>query len=202
MEKAPKTWQQRRKDYLAVSIICLIAGACFFYNVINESYVIKPADLTTIEKLVISKNPVFKEKKGKHGRKWIEFKCAENYSTFEIEGFDYKCALRSEIVEEIKTGDTISIQVLNKEMENFDAETSCEIHSLIKNDRDYLDIECRNSADNSDGKRGCIMLFGISLMCFIVFAFENKPILFDQMDPAVIIGLVAIILFLALLSLK
>lgn len=202
MQKAPKTWQQRRKDYLAVSIICLIAGACFFFNVINESYVIKPADLTTIEKLVISKNPIFKEKKGKHGRKWIEFKCAENYSTFEIARFDYKCALRSEIAAEIKTGDTISIQVLNKEMDNFDTENVCEIHSLIKNDKEYLNIECRNKTDNGGGKRSCIMLFAISLLCCIVYAFENKPPLFDRIDANFIIGIVIAILFITLLSLN
>lgn len=198
MSKFPRTWQDRRKDYLAVSIICFIAGACFFYNVTNESYVIKLSELTTIEKLVISNKPIFKEKKGKHGRKWIEFKCAQNYSTFEIASFDYKCALRSEILEEIKPGDTVSIQVLNEEMENFDTETTCEIHSLIKNDKEYLSLECRNNADNNDGKRGCIILLAISLMCFIVYAFENKPILFDQMDPAIIISIFVIALYITL----
>ncbi|MBE8725772.1 hypothetical protein [Flavobacterium hungaricum] len=200
MQKPPRTWQERRKSYLAVSIICFIAGICFFYNVTAESYIIKTAELNTIDKLVISEKPVFKKTNGKHSRRWIEFKCAQNYSTFEITSFDYSCALRSEIYDEINPGDTISIQVLHKEMENFDTENVCKIHSLVKNDKEYLDMECRNNADNYDGKRGCIILLAISLMTFIVYALEKKPILFDQMDPAFIIGMITLILFFALRS--
>lgn len=201
MQKASKTWQERRKDYLIAAIICLIIGIYYFIKVTNESYIINPAELNTIEKLVISEKPTFKKTGGKHKRKWIEFKCVQNYSTFKIISYDYSCALRSEIVDEIKPGDTISIQVLNKEMDNFDTENVCEIHSLIKYDKEYIDTECRNKTDNDSGKRSCIMLLAISLICCIVYAFKNKPPLFDHIDENFMIGIIIAIFFIILLSL-
>lgn len=198
MADNPEDWEKKQKDYLAVAIICLLIGSYFFMKVISGDYILKPSDFQVYENLVTSEKPIFKERKGKHGKKWIEFKCSDNRSTFEIASYDYKCANRNEVLNEIKVGDTISISILKKDIEDFDKETSCEIHSLIKNDKEYLDIHCRNKADNKDGKMGFLILFAISIMTAIVYSFSEKPKIFDDVDPRVIICIVIIILFVIL----
>jgi hypothetical protein len=195
MEEELNEWQKKRKDYMAVAIICLIIGIYFFAKVINESYIIKPSELKVIENLIISEKPIFKETKGKRGRKWIEFKCVNNKTTFEIADFDYVCVNDNEILNEIKNSDTISIKILNTDVENFANETTCEIHSLIRNNKEYLDIECRNKVDNKDGEKGFMTLFSISLMCAIVCSFSQKPVIFNKVAPEIIIGIITIIIF-------
>ena len=191
-------WEKKQKDYLKVAIICFIIGTYFFMKVITGSYIIKPSELEVYDNLITAQKPEFKETKGKHGRRWIEFKCVDNYSTFEIASFDYRCANRDEVLNEIKAGDTISIAILKEDIEDFDSETSCEIHSLIKNDKEYLDIQCRNRVDNKDGKMGFLLLFALSIMTAIVYSFSKKPKFFDEVSPEIIIGIVMIILFFTL----
>lgn len=183
MSKNPEDWQEKRKNYLAVAIICFLVGTYFFTRVLSGSYVIEPSDLEVYENLITAETPEFKTTKGKHSRKWIEFKCINNKSTFEIASFDYSCININEVINEIKTGDTISIAILKNDIEDFDAETSCEIHSLIKNDKEYLNIQCRDKLDNKDGEKGFLVLFVITIMTGIVFLFPQKPKLFDQFDP-------------------
>ncbi len=198
MEEELDKWQKKRKDYLAVAIICFLVGMFFLTKVQNESYIIKTTELMLLENLRISEKPIFKETKGKRGRKWIEFKCVNNKSTFEIANFDYSCINDSEILNEIKNSDTISIKILNEDLENFANETTCEIHSLIKNGKEYIDIECRNEADNNDGKKGIITLFSLSVMCGIVYSFSEKPKFFNNIAPEIIIGIITIIIFIFL----
>lgn len=193
-------WEKKQKDYLAVAIICFIIGTYFFMKVIGGSYIIRPTQLEVYDNLITSQVPKFKETKGKRGRRWIEFKCVDNWSTFEIEGFDYRCVNRAEILNEIKAGDTISIAILKEDTGDFDSETSCKIHSLIKNDKEYLDLQCRNKADNKDGKMGFLLLFAISIMTAIVYSFSKKPKFFNEVSPEIIIGIIVFILFIILRS--
>lgn len=195
MKDHTDAWEEKQKQYLTVAIICFIVGFIFFIKVISGEYIIKPFNLKVYENLVISSKPQFKETKGKNGRKWIEFKCINNKSNFEIGTFDYKCVNDDEIINEVKAGDTISISILKADIEDFDKDTSCEIHSLIRNNKDYLDIKCRNKADNNDGKLGFIILFAISIMTGIVYSFSEKPNFFNHVSPDIIIGIVVIILF-------
>ena len=167
-------------------------------KVITGSYIIKSSDLEVYDNLITSEAPKFKETKGKHSRKWIEFKCVDNKSTFEITSYDYSCVNDEEIIHGIKMGDTISIAILKEDIRDFDDETSCEIHSLIKNDKEYLDIQCRNRVDNKDGKMGFLLLFALSIMTAIVYSFSKKPKFFDEVSPEIIIGIVMIILFFTL----
>lgn len=200
MADNPEDWEKKQKDYLAVAIICFIIGTYFFMKVIGGSYIIRPTQLEVYDNLITSQVPKFKEIKGKRGRRWIEFKCADNWSTFEIESFDYRCANRAEILSEIKAGDTISIAILKEDAGDFDSETSCKIHSLIKNDKEYLDLQCRNKADNKDGKMGFLLLFAISIMTAIVYSFSKKPKFFNEISPEIIIGIIVFILFIILRS--
>ncbi len=198
MEEELDKWQKIRKDYLAVAIICFLVGIYFLTKVLSESYIIKKSELKVIENLMISEKPIFKETKGKNGRKWIEFKCVNNKSTFKIVNFDYSCSNNREILSEIKKSDTISIKILNDDLENFDNKSTCEIHSLIKNGKEYLDIECRNKADNNDGKKGFITLFSLSIMCGIVYSLSEKPTFFNEIAPEIIIGTITVIIFIFL----
>jgi hypothetical protein len=191
-------WEEKRKGYLTVAILCFIIGTYFFMKVKSESYVIKPSDLKVVKNLITSNKPKFKETTGKHGRKWIEFKCVNNKTTFEITSFDYRCANDNDLINEINIGDTISIKISKNDIENFDKETTCEIHSLVKNKKQYLDIKCRNKADNKDGEMGYIMLFAITIMTGAVYSFSQKPKIFDEVDPRVPIWIVIIILFFVL----
>ncbi|MFH7001029.1 hypothetical protein [Flavobacterium bizetiae] len=194
----PEDWEKKQKNFLTVAIICFIIGSYFFMKVIGGSYIIKPLELQTYENLVISEEPKFKETKGKNGRRWIDFKCIDNKSTFKIVSFDYTCANKDDLLNEIKAGDTISIAILKKEKDDFDMETSCEIHSLVKNDKEYLDINCRNETDNKDGKMGFLLLFALCIMTAIVYSFSQKPKIFNEVSPELIIGIIMIILFFVL----
>lgn len=200
MADNPEDWEKKQKDYLAVAIICFIFGTYFFMKVIGGSYIIRPTQLEVYDNLITSQAPKFKETKGKRGRRWIEFKCVANWSTFEIESFDYRCANRADILNEIKAGDTISIAILKEDIEDFDTESTCKIHSLIKNDKEYLDLQCRNKADNKDGKMGFLLLFAISIMTAIVYSFSQKPKFFNKVNPEIIIGIIVVLLFIILRS--
>lgn len=191
-------WEKKRKNYLAVTIICFLIGTYFYMKVESKSYIILPSDLKIYENLIISDKPVFKETKGKNRRRWIEFRCINNKTTFEIASFDYKCVNDDEILNEVKPGDTISIKILKNEIEDFNNDTSCQIHSLAKNNKEYLNIACRNLKDNKDGKMGYQLLFAISIMTGIVYSFSKKPKIFDEVDPQVPIWIIGIILFFIL----
>ncbi|REH00767.1 hypothetical protein [Flavobacterium aquicola] len=191
-------WDKKRKGYLAVAIICFIIGAYLFIRVHSDSYVIKSSNLKTIGNLIASDKPKFEEITGKHARKWIEFKCAENKSTFKIANFDYRCVNDDEVLNEINVGDTISIQILKDDIENFDTETTCEIHSLVKNKKEYLDIECRNKKENKDSENVYIILFSVTIMTGGVYCLIKKPKFFDEVDPCVPIWIIIIVLFFVL----
>jgi hypothetical protein len=198
MSEEIENWENKRKGYLSVAIICFIIGAYLFLMVNSDSYMIKSSDLKSIENLIVTDKPKFEEITGKHGRKWLEFKCAKNKSTFEIADFDYRCVNDNEVINEINVGDTISIQILKDDIENFDVETTCEIHSLIKNKKEYLKIECRNKAENRDSEIVYLILFAVTLMTGIVYSFSKKPKIFDDVDPRVPIWIIIIILFFVL----
>ncbi|WP_281636046.1 hypothetical protein [Flavobacterium marginilacus] len=191
-------WDKKRKGYLSVAIICFIIGAYLFIRVHSGSYVIKSSDLKTIENLIASNKPKFKEITGKHGRKWIEFKCIENKSTFKIADFDYRCVNDYEVINEINVGDTISIQILKDDIKKIDTETTCEIHSLVKNKKEYIDIECRNNKENKDSENVYIILFSVTIMTGGVYCFTKKPKFFDEVDPRVPIWIIIIVLFFVL----
>ena len=201
MTETVSTWEEKQKNYLAVSIVCFLIGTYFFMNVINGSYIIKQSDLQVYENLIISTSPKFKERKGKHGRKWIEFNCVNNQSTFEIASYDYSCVNNDEVINEIKEGDTISLSILKNEIGYFDTKGSCEIHSLIKNDKEYLNLDCRNKVDNNGGKRGFLILFAISILTAIVYSLSKKPKFFDEVNPEFLITIIVAILFFILVSL-
>ncbi|KRD09070.1 hypothetical protein ASE21_14560 [Flavobacterium sp. Root901] len=200
MNESISTWKEKQKNYLAVSIASLLIGTYFFMNVINGSYIIKQSDLQVYENLIISTTPKFKERKGKHRRKWIEFKCINNRSTFEIASYDYNCVKDDEVINEIKEGDTISVAILKSEIGDFDTESSCEIHSLVKNNKEYLNLDCRNEVDNNGGKRGFLLLFTISTLTAIVYSLSKKPKIFDEVNPEFLITVIIIILFFILAS--
>ncbi|MNQ00107.1 hypothetical protein D3C85_127440 [compost metagenome] len=187
-------WEEKQKGYLVVSVLCLIFGAYFFIKVISGSYNIEQSDLEVYENLIISNAPKFKERKGKRSKKWIEFNCINNQSTFEITGDDYSCVNKEELLNEIKTGDTISVAILKYDLDDFNTQNSCGIHSLIKNDKDYLDLRCRNEEDTGGGKRVFLILFSITILTAIVYALPKKPKLFDKVDPILIVGIGSILL--------
>lgn len=187
-------WEEKQKGYLVVSVLCLIFGTYFFIKVISGSYVIEKSDLEIYENLIISSPPKFKERKGKSSRKWIEFNCINNQSTFEIASYDYSCVNDEEVINEIKSGDTISIAILKVDLNDFNTQNSCEIHSLEKNDKDYLDLRCRNEVDTAGGKRIFLILFSLFILTAIVYSLPKKPQLFDKVDPILIVGIGSIIL--------
>ncbi|MDQ6530292.1 hypothetical protein [Flavobacterium sp. LHD-85] len=187
-------WEEKQKGYLVVSVLCLIFGAYFFIKVISGSYNIEQSDLEVYENLIISHAPKFKERKGKRSKKWIEFNCIDNQSTFEITGDDYSCVNKEELLNEIKTGDTISVAILKYDLDDFNTQSTCGIHSLIKNDKEYLDLRCRNEEDTGGGKRVFLILFSISILTAIVYALPKKPKLFDKVDPILLVGIGSIVL--------
>jgi hypothetical protein len=198
MNETISSWVEKQRNYLAVSIVCFLIGTYFFMNVINGSYIIKQSELQVYENLIISTSPKFKEKKGKNRKKWIEFSCINNQSTFQIASYDYSCVNDNEVINEIKAGDTISLAILKNEIGNFDKESSCEIHSLIKDDKEYLNLDCRNKIDNDGGKRGFLLLFTISTLTAIVYSLSKKPKIFDEVNPEFLISIIVIILFFIL----
>ncbi|UUF13763.1 MULTISPECIES: hypothetical protein [Flavobacterium] len=191
-------WEKKQQTYLIVSVTCFIIGTYFFMKVISGSYIIKQSELQVYENLITSTAPQFKERKGKHSKKWIEINCINNQTTFEIDSYDYRCVNDDEVLNEIKAGDTISISILKDDIDDFDTETSCEIHSLIKNNKEYLSLKCRNEEDNDDGKFGFLLLFSISIITAIVHSLSKKPKLFDKVNPEIIIGIAVIILLFVL----
>ncbi|NNT72355.1 hypothetical protein HKT18_09030 [Flavobacterium sp. IMCC34852] len=198
MEEKIYDWEDKRKNYLLVAIICSVIGLYFFLGVITGSYIFKNSELITIEELVISESPKFMETKGKNGRKWIEFKCLNTKANFKIENFDYKCVDDDEIIDNIKIADTVAITISKKKLSNIKEDSSCEIHGLVKKNKQYLNLECRNKADNNDGTMGFIMAFTLTIMTGLVASFSNKPKIFDKFDPEVLIWIVMIILFILL----
>ena len=69
MEEKSNDWQQQREGYKKVAIVCFFIGLYLFIRVHSESYNIESSHLQEIENLIIEEKPIFKETKGKRGRK-------------------------------------------------------------------------------------------------------------------------------------
>ncbi|KUJ60994.1 hypothetical protein AR687_14805 [Flavobacteriaceae bacterium CRH] len=199
MADSQEDWDKKRGGYLLVAIISFLVGAYFLVNLQTGSYEIQPSDLEIIEDLIVVKKPELKIIKGKHGRSWIEFKC-DNNTTFEIATYHYRCVNKQEVLTEINTNDTISVMILRKDLEHIDSETSCEIHSLVDKNKEYLDINCRNNKEQKDGETGYLLSSAITIMTISVFLFKKKPKFFDDVDPRIPIWIIVIILFVVLRS--
>ncbi|MBS7253883.1 hypothetical protein [Flavobacterium branchiicola] len=196
MAQNQEDWEKKRPSYIIIAIISLVLGAYYLINVLNDNYIIKPSDLETIENLIVEGKPEFKETKGKHSKKWIEFKCENNTTTFKIASYDYRCIIDKEILNGINSKDTVTVQILKTDLDLVNTDAPCEIHSLIDKNKEYLDISCRNTEDQKDGELGYILCSAITVMTGSVFLFKKKPEFFDHVDPRVPIWIVIIVLFL------
>lgn len=199
MDENQEDWDKKRKKYLFVAVICFLIGSYCFINLVIGSYEITPSELETIDNLIVEKKPEFKETGGKNKRRWFEFKCIDNKTTFKIADFDYYCVDKEEIVNQIKNKDTISIKILKKDLKLIGSETSCEIHSLVDKDKEYLDINCRNRKDQKDGEMRYLLCSALAVMTASVFLFKKKPNIFHHIDPRIPIVIITIILFFVLL---
>ena len=198
MDENQEQWDLKRKKYLFVAVICFLIGSYCFINLIIGNYELLPSELETIENLIVEKKPEFKETGGKNKRRYIEFKCIDNKTTFKIATFDYYCAKKEEILSEIKIKDTISIKILKTDLKRIDSETTCEIHSLVDEDKEYLDINCRNRKDQKDGELRYLLCSALAVMTASVFLFKKKPNIFHHIDPRIPIVIIIIILFFVL----
>ena len=199
MKKQPENWQEERKGALFIALICLVVGAFLFIRVQIGSNLIEPKDLKSYDNLVIETKPEFHETTGKHSRSWLQFNCVNNRTLFKIESFDYRCADKEEILSEINVNDLVSIKICNDDIDDFNVDTDCSIHSLIKNNKEYLDIDCRNTESNDDSAFGYITLFAVALLNGAFYSPVVKPKFYNDVDPKFIVWVLVIIVFIVLI---
>lgn len=196
-------WSKKRLGFFVATVALFLLGIYFYFNVQRSDSDINPVDLTQIDSLIISEKPTFQETRGKNARQWIEFKCVGYPKRFEIESFDYACVNDNEMLSELKTGDVISVKLLNSDIQDIKTETfsskSNDIHSLVYKKKEYISLDCRNKAAKNDNKFAYYMCFIMVPFTLVVSLFKNKPKIFGAtFDPTLVICVIAILVMLIL----
>ncbi len=202
MSETKIDWSEKRLGYVIVTITLFLIGVYLYFNVQRSESDIKPTELEQIDSLIISVKPSFQETKGKGSSQWIEFECEGYEKRFKIGYFDYDCVNDNEIINDLNVGDLISVKLLKEDILNVRTETfnskANTIHSLIFNNKEYLNLDCRNKAAKDDNKFGYLLCFIMTPLAFVFSLFKSKPkVLGLTIDPTLtlcIIGVLVIII--------
>ncbi len=196
-------WPKKRASYFVAAALLFFLGIYFYLNVQGSGSDIKTDDLQFIDSLVINEGPAFKESKGRHSRRWIEFKCIGYAKRFEIGYFDSECVSEDELLQDLHVGDTISVAVLKTDFESRYEETfnskSNDIHSLVFQGYEYIDIDCRNETEREDERFGYYMCFIMTAFILLMtFLINRFPMLINYFDTSLVLGIIGILVMLIL----
>jgi hypothetical protein len=196
-------WSKKRLGYFLAAISFFLLGTYLYFNVQHSNTDINPSDLTQIDSLTISVKPTFQKTRGKNASQWIEFNCVGYSKRFEISGFDYACVNNNEILSELKIGDVISVKLLNTDIEDIRTKTftskSNDIHSLVYKNKEYLSLDCRNTAEKKDYKFVYYLSFIMGPFTLAVALFKNNPKIFGtSIDPSLALCVIAILVMVIL----
>lgn len=179
MNTKKSTWEKKRFYYIFTSIIIAFIGFYLFHYGQGDEIGINNSDLSTIANIVISKKPILTKTPSRNSIEWIELYFEGYEKKFEIGKWNLSCSNQNEILNNLKVGDTVSIKVLTKEIDNLDNESllfkSNEIYSLFHNGTDLLDLNCSNEAAKKDNNWMYIIFFILAPIILIMGLMKKEP---------------------------
>jgi hypothetical protein len=191
--------KKKRISMWVAFVISLITIPVFYYY---DNRQISETELLTIDNLTLSKNPDYTG--GKRPR--INIYLTSTNRTLVVNVEELGCVDKDEIINTLKTSDTISIKIFKSDKADF-YETGFlskfqKIYGLNKDGNEYIKVSCRNliSTKRTNGAMFASQASAILSLFLIVFVYRkktNKPTnKFMNIDP---ITLVCLCWFLALL---
>ena len=189
-------WKDEKPLYLVLALVGLIISIVFYF-IPNDFYKIAPAGLVRISNLILVADPeVVTSRKG--GER-ILLRMKNYMKPFQVAGFDFDKSLKHKIINDIKSGDTLTVKIDSSEFETIDKETLfesyIEIHSLKKNGLEYLDIKNANFHSKNDLAKGVPVGIYLMIIGLVYWSFKRRPML----SPTIIISVGLLILILMLL---
>ncbi len=127
-------------------------------------------DLKLIKNVVLYEKPSYQETSGKYSVKEMKFSIKGYFNQFEIRKSNYRTAMRVEIMKDLNQGDTIDLRILLNSVVDLNSSdsllesTNIEVFSVVKNGKEYYDLELRNRKTKESKTFTVIMFLSISLM--------------------------------------
>ncbi len=186
MTKANKTdWKEERPVYLWLAILGA-ALAIIFYFIPKDTRDIAETKLATVNNLVLTQPPEIRITKGKER---ILLHVQGHNKPFQIAGFDFNQTAKRNIIQDIRSGDTIAVKVDSSEFASIEQETFfdsyTEIHSLTKSGQEYLSIQKANRKAKSDLELGVSVGLFFLIAGLIYWKLPTRP----MFSPSIVIGI-------------
>lgn len=197
-------WKEERVLFILASGVMFIAGIYLFYNSQNNKDHIFINELILVDSLVINEKPVIEKRNLRSATLTITMKFEGYEKNFDVCTHNFKCVNKSEIMNYLHAGDTVSIQILAEDKEKLHRNTFSNntniIYSLKSNGKELIDLQCVNEYNRSGNKDVYIILFIIAPLTFLSGLRKNKQInlyLFDA-NPEIILLILGLVLFIIL----
>jgi hypothetical protein len=180
-----RSWQDERRVYFLLALLGAVL-AIVFHLIRKNLRNITENELATVNNLVLTQAP---EVRITNGREKILLHVKGHDKLFQIADFDFSEAAKRTILQNIKVGDTVVVKLDSSEFATIGRQTIfdnyTEIHSLIKNKREYLSIQQANRKAESDLELG----FPVGLFLFVAgLVFWRLPAR-PKFSPTLIIGI-------------
>jgi hypothetical protein len=180
-----RSWQDERRVYFLLALLGAVL-AIVFHLIRKNLRNITENELATVNNLVLTQAP---EVRITNGREKILLHVKGHDKLFQIADFDFSEAAKRTILQNIKVCDTVVVKLDSSEFATIGRQTIfdnyTEIHSLIKNKREYLSIQQANRKAESDLELG----FPVGLFLFVAgLVFWRLPAR-PKFSPTLIIGI-------------
>jgi hypothetical protein len=191
--------KKKRISMWVAFVISLITIPIFYYY---DNRQISETELLTIGNLTLSQNPDYTD--GKRPR--INIYLTNTSRTLVVNLEELGCVDKDEILNTLKTRDTISIKIFESDKADF-YETGFlskfqKIYGLKKNGNEYIKVSCRNliSTKRTNGAMFASVISAILSLFLVIFVYRKKTSkptnVLMNIDP---ITIVCLCWFLALL---
>ena len=193
MTKSKKTdWKKERPLYLCLAILGAVL-AIIFHFIPKDVSNIAETKLATVGNLVLTQSPEIRTDKG---RERVLLHVQGYDKPFQVAGFDFSEAAKTNIIQYLRAGDTVTVKVDSSEFASIGQETFfdsyTEIHSLTKNGKEYLSIQKANRKAKSDLELGVPVGLFLLIAGLIYWKLPTRP----MFSPSIVIGVGVLLIVL------
>lgn len=185
MKASRKTWEEQKVEFVQGLLFCIVL---FLLSFVIPSKV-SPTGLNSLRGKKLNSFE-YLEKTGKKRSHLISIKLDGDDREFKISSIGYQEFNHDQFKEEIKVGDIVDLEYSKSFLGSY------EIHVLIKNNKDYCNLEKVEEHKNKN-RLWLRFLSGYGfLICLLPLSFEEKPNI--PFKGLLIVGLIVIFVLLSM----